>query len=65
MFYAFFAPDPAKAWKGEIELRGLPAGKFKVIDYENNQTLGTVESQNPKLRVDFTEHLLLEVSPER
>jgi alpha-galactosidase len=62
MFYAFFAPNPGLSWKGEVELRGLPARKFTVLDYENGKTLGTVEGQNPKLRVDFTEHLLIEVS---
>jgi alpha-galactosidase len=62
MYYAFFSPNPAQTWKGEVELRGLPAGNFTVLDYENGKTLGTVESQNPTLSVDFTQHLLLELS---
>jgi alpha-galactosidase len=51
-----------ESWKGDIELRGVLSGKFRVVDYENGKDLGTVESQNPKLHVEFTEHLLLEVS---
>jgi alpha-galactosidase len=62
MYYAFFAPDPAKAWKGEVELRGLEPGKYRVLDYENGKDVGNVEGANPKLAVDFTQHLLLEVS---
>ena len=62
MYYAFFAPAPAESWKGDIELRGLPSGKSKVVDYENGKDLGTIDSQNPKLSVEFAEHLLLEVS---
>jgi alpha-galactosidase len=62
MYYAFFAPAPVKSWKGDIELRGLPSGKSKVVDYENGKDLGIIDSQNPKLSVEFAEHLLLEVS---
>jgi alpha-galactosidase len=61
MYYAFFAPDPGGAWKGEVELRGLEPGKYRVLDYENGKDLGAVEGANPKLAVDFTQHLLLEV----
>jgi alpha-galactosidase len=62
MYYAFFAPAAAESWKGDIELRGLPAGTFSVVDYENAKNLGTVETRNPKLSVEFAGHLLLEVS---
>jgi len=62
MYYAFFAPAPDESWKGDIELRGLPTGTFSVLDYESGKNLGTVAGQNPKLPVEFTKHLLLEVS---
>jgi len=62
MYYAFFAPEPAKAWKGEVALRGLPVGKYRVYDYENGNDLGTVDSQTPRLATEFSQHLLLEVS---
>ena len=63
MYYAFYAPDKGKAWSGEVELRGLQPGKYRVVDYEHGTELGSVDAQNPKLRVSFMEHLLLEVSP--
>ena len=61
MYYAFFAPEKSPSWKGEVELRGLEAGKYRVFDYENGKDLGTVEGQNPKLQTEFQHHLLLEV----
>lgn len=62
MYYAFFAPDAAKPWKGEIELRGLAAGRYHAMDYENGKDLGVVDSQRPRLATQFTHHLLLELS---
>jgi len=62
MYYAFFSPEPEKPWKGEVELRGLPPGKYRVLDYENERDLGTVDGTTPKLATEFTHHLLLEVS---
>jgi alpha-galactosidase len=62
MYYAFFAPEGGKPWKGEVELRGLQPGKYRVFDYENSKDLGTVEGANAKLATEFTHHLLLEVS---
>ena len=62
MYYAFFAPDPATRWKGEVELRGLEPGKYRVVDYENGKDLGAIDGRSPKLAVEFTHHLLLEVS---
>jgi alpha-galactosidase len=67
MYYAFFAPSPA-AWKGEVELRGLRPGKQRVTDYSIGKELGAVEAAangTAKLRAEFKDHLLLEVSPEK
>jgi alpha-galactosidase len=61
MYYAFFSPDPQKSWRGDIELRGLPMGNFRVVDYENGKELGAIESANPRLNLEFRDHLLLEV----
>ena len=64
MYYAFFAPSAA-GWRGEVELRGLKPGSYHVIDYANGKDLGTVEAtadNAPRLRTDFKDHLLLEVS---
>jgi alpha-galactosidase len=63
MYYAFYAPGKGKTWSGEIELRGLGPGSYQVVDYENGKSLGDVSSQNPKLQVSLTDHLLLEASP--
>ena len=64
MYYAFFAPTLAP-WKGEVELRGLRPGTYHVLDYADGKDLGTVTAdgqQAPKLKADFKESLLLEVS---
>jgi alpha-galactosidase len=62
MYYAFYVPDKSKPWKGEIELRGLAPGKYQVTDYEMGKQLALVDAQFPKLHVEFSQHLLLEVS---
>ena len=64
MYYAFFAPTNA-AWRGEVELRGLGAGTYRVLDYADNKDLGTIKvstDQTAKLKAEFRQHLLLEVS---
>ena len=64
MYYAFFAPS-ASAWRGEVELRGLKDGTYHVIDYADGTDLGSVQAsagKAPKLRTEFKDHLLLEVS---
>ena len=61
MYYAFFAPEPSDSWKGKIELRGLRAGKYRVFDYVNERDLGIVDSRSPRLEVEFSRSLLLEV----
>ncbi|MEJ2009534.1 MAG: family 10 glycosylhydrolase, partial [Acidobacteriota bacterium] len=62
MYYAFYAAKPGVPWRGELELRGLSAGKYRVYDYENEKDLGTIDGANPRLKTEFRKHLLLEVS---
>ena len=62
MYYAFYAAHPRVLWKGEVELRGLDPGRYRVYDYENQKDLGTVDASNPRLKTSFKQHLLLEVS---
>jgi alpha-galactosidase len=62
MYYAFYA-ETAKPWSGEVELRGLKSGRYQLTDYENGKSLGPLDSQNPKIPVTFSEHLLLEAKP--
>ena len=64
MYYAFFT-DPAKPFSGEIELRGLQPGTYDVLDYVDGKDLGTVQAEAgkpPRMKTDFKDHLLLEVS---
>jgi alpha-galactosidase len=74
MFYAFYAPENPAAksekevagdvWKGEVELRGLAAGKsYKLLDYVNNTDYGVATGPIVKLNVEFKENLLLEATP--
>ena len=70
MYYAFYAPSPAHPvhresadWSGEIELRGLNAKTYHVTDYVHQRDLGTVTGPLAKLNVNFTDNLLLEVTP--
>jgi alpha-galactosidase len=62
MYYAFFAPQLSTPWKGQIELRGLAPGEYRLLDYVNGKDLGRVDAATPKLAVEFTDHLLLEAS---
>jgi alpha-galactosidase len=64
MYYAFFSPDPGKPWQGEIELRGLKPGRYRILDYENGKDLGTLDSHQPVLKTGLTDHLLLEAAGE-
>jgi alpha-galactosidase len=72
MYYAFYAPDPAGrtggtdgTWKGEVELRGLGDGRYRVTDYANGKGYGTVAGPAGKLNVEFRGSLLLEAIPEK
>jgi alpha-galactosidase len=63
MYYAFFVPENT-SFKGEVELRGLKPGTYHVVDYTDGSDLGTVEAAGSvaKLKTEFKEHLLVEVS---
>jgi len=60
IYYAFYAP----IYEGEVELRGLGQGVYKVYDYVNGKALGKVSGEEKKLQVSFKKHLLIEVTPE-
>ncbi len=65
MYYAFFAAKENGSFAGEVELRGLKAGSYRVVDYADGKDMGTVQveaGRAPKLKTEFKEHLLLEVS---
>jgi alpha-galactosidase len=59
LFYAFYADS----WNGNIELRGLLNGKYKILDYINNIDISDVEGSNPKINCKFEKHFLIKVIP--
>ena len=59
MYYAFYAPS----YTGVVVLKGLEKKSYKVMDYVNNKSLGTVKGPQAELKVSFTKHLLIEVKP--
>jgi alpha-galactosidase len=66
MHYAFFAPAGG-SWKGEVELRGLKPGRYRVSEYSEGKEMGSVEAAangTANLPAEFKDHLLLEVSPQ-
>jgi alpha-galactosidase len=75
IYYAFYAPLATQAdskhnsasggqtWSGEVELRGLTAKNYRVTDYVNQKELGTVTGPTGKMKVEFRDYLLLEVTP--
>jgi alpha-galactosidase len=64
MYYAFFAGEGNALWRGEVELRGLKPGSYRVVDYVDGRDLGEVTTvgNGAKMKVEFKEHLLVEVS---
>jgi alpha-galactosidase len=60
MYYAFYAPE----WDGEVELRGLGEGTYRVSDYVHGVDLGTVKGPAARLSAKFEGSLLLEAKPE-
>ena len=74
VYYAFYAPipqaegkkpaaNPVGSWDGELELRGLSAKTYQVTDYVNHKDLGTVTGPTGKLNTQFSDYLLLQVTP--
>jgi alpha-galactosidase len=64
MYYSFFT-SADKPFAGEVELRGLKPGTYSVADYVDGKDLGTVQAEDgkvPRLKTEFKQHLLLEVS---
>lgn len=60
MYYAFYADS----WNSVIELRGLAARTYKIVDYVNQKDYSTVKGPNATLDVKFDKYLLLEATPE-
>jgi alpha-galactosidase len=60
MYYAFYAPH----WSGTVELRGLQARDYRVVDYVSGKDFGVVRGPKAKLSAQFSKHLLLEARPQ-
>jgi alpha-galactosidase len=59
-YYSFYATK----WDGKVELRGLPAGRWKVRDLFNDTDLGVVEADKATLPARFEHFLFLQATPE-
>ena len=59
LYYAFYADS----WSGQVELRGLQAGRYRVRDYVEDRDLGEVSASNNKLKIGVERALLLEAIP--
>lgn len=60
MYYAFYAPR----WSGQLELRGLGSGRYRVRDMFNGNDMGTVDAASNRLAAGFEGFLLLQAVPE-
>ncbi len=59
LYYAFYAPN----WDGEVELRGLGGGAYRLTDYFNGVELGTATAAAPRIPAKFEQFLLIEAAP--
>jgi alpha-galactosidase len=64
LFYGFFIERDGM-FDGNLELRGLAPGvNYRIIDYENATTLGTVPGgPEAAVKARFKSHILLEAAP--
>ena len=60
LYYAFYAVQFA----GDVELRGLGSGRYRLHDYEADRDLGVVNGPVAHLPVHFSKHLLIEALPQ-
>ena len=72
IFYAFYSDqNPGKrvedteTFSGRVEFRGLEDGKtYQLFDYENDVDMGTIIGPVAALEVTFTNHLLIQATPQ-
>ncbi|MBS0581220.1 MAG: alpha-galactosidase [Proteobacteria bacterium] len=59
LYYAFYAPQ----FTGEVTLRGLGPGRYRVRDYFAGRDLGEVAAGRDRLPVSFSRFLVIEALP--
>lgn len=59
LYYAFYASE----WDGQVELRGLGEGGYRLTDYFNGADLGTVTADAARIPARFEKFLLIEAIP--
>ena len=60
IYYAFFQDH----FQGEIQLRGLEQGSYRILDYVNQIELGQVDGSHPRFNIEFDGSLLLVAIPD-
>jgi len=59
LYYAFYAPT----WDGQVELRGLGDGAYRLTDYFNGVDLGIATQSAARIPARFEKFLLIEATP--
>lgn len=59
LYYAFYADE----WDGQVELRGLGEGGYRLTDYFNGADLGTATADAARIPARFERFLLIEATP--
>ncbi|MFQ5490819.1 MAG: alpha-galactosidase [Phycisphaerae bacterium] len=59
VYYGFFVEPWGATFAGQVELRGLGSGKYRIEDYVVGEPLGSVEGPAATLEVEFENSLLV------
>ena len=66
LYYGFFVEPRGTTYRGDLELRGLGPGSYRIEDYVNRRVLGTARGPTAVLKdVNFTNNMLLRAVPVR
>lgn len=62
LYYAFYYDS---GFSGPVELRGLQARRYEIVDYVNEKSLGIVDAGIPKMKFNVNRWLLIKAIPLR